>query len=186
MLRAVNVAVGIVLIVGYFSVAVQGQEADEAVEVPRVVKAFSLQHASAEEMQRILVDLFDNSVDLRQAAFARARGPRIGISGIRTSSDPRTNSLIITGPKADLEVIEVLIMKLDVPTPEKQERLENSTAAKLRERLVRLERIVDRLMTSTNRARAPQSDRGRSSRAPAPPSPGRPAAVILIPDDDRN
>ncbi len=169
MSRVAQAAVWIVLVVGFYVGAAQGQEVGKVAESP-VVKIFSLMHANAEEMQRIVGDLF-KGLDSRQSAFTRARAST-GITGLRTSADLRTNSLIIIGSQGDLGVIEALIMKLDVPPTEGVPAA--GTVAELRDRVRRLERYVD-LLRSARGDRTTQPERRRSSRVPVPPASASPA-----------
>jgi hypothetical protein len=164
----------------FLAIGVQAQDATRqaggpaTVEVPEEVKIFTLKHANAEEMQRIVGDLFGR-LDFRQANFARARSSR---SGIRTSSDPRTNSLIVVGPQNDLAVIEALVKRLDTPTPKGHENVPvGNTLSQIHQRLSRLEREIARLRAGAGRPG--RSGRDRSSGVSPPLSrTGRVAEVV--------
>ncbi len=88
-------------------------------------KYFQLAHATAQELEPILVDLFTGRDRLSAGAPAQPvmRQPGAQTSGDieqdpepRIISDPRTNQVIVWATLADIEEIEKVIRNLDVPT----------------------------------------------------------------------
>ena len=145
---------GIGLVVGaQAQVANQPIDQQDADRDPRVVKIFSLKHADAEDMQRIVTDLF-RDLNSRQQFFGRSGSQPVSM---RTSFDPRTNSLIVFGPEDDVEIIEALVMRLDTLTPPGREPDSRaSKAPKVRE--------VESPKQQDGRDREP-AHRGRPSRS---------------------
>ena len=100
-------------------------------------------------MQRIVGDLFGRTAS-RQTNYARTRGVQ---SVIRTSADPRTNSLIVIAKHSEIAVIEGLVRALDTPTTKKSTNVrEGASLSQLNQRLDRLERDIVRLRSSADRS----------------------------------
>ena len=95
--------------------------ADLDAEVPRGegnIRVIYLQHANAEEMVKVLMNLPGDkggqaSGD-KGASAAPAGAPAIS-KDIKIVADLETNSLIITGPREEYEAVEGVIKKLDIP-----------------------------------------------------------------------
>ena len=89
------------------------QETTETVQV----KVFSLEHADATKVQKIVEELFNPNED-------KALNPGAArISGLTTAIDVRTNSIIVRGPTRDLTVVNQLLQRLDVETAESADTL---------------------------------------------------------------
>ncbi len=78
-----------------------------------------LQHANAEELVKVLMNLPSESSTTRNTAapsgnLKSASAPPIS-KEIKIVADKETNSLIITGPREDYEVVENVIKQLDIP-----------------------------------------------------------------------
>ncbi|GAB4344665.1 MAG: type II secretion system secretin GspD [Desulfobulbaceae bacterium] len=86
------------------------------VEAPKgtgKIQVYYLQHASAEELVKVLTNLPESKsgpVDPK----AKAAAPPIS-KDVRIMADVETNSLIITGPRDEYLVLEEVIKKLDIP-----------------------------------------------------------------------
>lgn len=77
------------------------------------IQVYYLQHASAEELLKVLTSLPDNkSASPDPKAIASA--PPIS-QNVRIMADVETNSLIIIGPREEYLVLEDVIKKLDIP-----------------------------------------------------------------------
>ena len=131
-----------------------GQEAVAPAEPKSVIKMFSLQHADADEVQRIVRELL-GAGDGRVYSANAGRGSRISVSPLKTSYDPRTNTLLINGPAKMLEEIEALVMRLDVPADKNSPVGAALGAANAEKRIAKLEEDVERLQRLV-RARPPQ------------------------------
>jgi type II secretory pathway component GspD/PulD (secretin) len=64
-------------------------------------RVFRLKNAAAADMERILAKLFPT-------------GGRAG-AGLRIASDDRTNSVLVSGPREQLDEVEALLNRLDTP-----------------------------------------------------------------------
>ena len=84
-------------------------------EVPRGqgnIQVYYLQHASAEEMVKVLTSLPDaQATDPKKG---KKKAPAIS-KDVKIMADPETNSLIITAPRDEYLVLEEVIKKLDIP-----------------------------------------------------------------------
>ena len=101
------------------------------VEVPKGegnIRVVYLQHANAEEMVKVLMNLPDTKSSRTQgsttttgktgggASTGSAPGGAPAISdAIKIVADAETNALIITGPREEYEAVEAVISKLDIP-----------------------------------------------------------------------
>jgi len=72
------------------------------------IELVPLAHASAEEISRILTSLSSSSGGKGKGAAE--------INDVKALSDPRTNSIILSGDKADRNRIKSIIMRLDTPS----------------------------------------------------------------------
>lgn len=77
------------------------------------IQVYYLQHASAEEMVKVLTSLPESQPASTDPA-ATAKAPPIS-KDVRIMADAETNSLIITGPRDEYMVLEDVIKKLDIP-----------------------------------------------------------------------
>jgi general secretion pathway protein D len=77
------------------------------------IQVYYLQHASAEEMVKVLTSLPESKGSPTDPAAA-ASAPPIS-DNVRVMADVETNSLIITGPRDEYMVLEDVIKKLDIP-----------------------------------------------------------------------
>ena len=79
-----------------------------------------LQHANAEELVKVLMNLPNEQSGARSTSApsgklnSAATAPAIS-KDIKIVADKETNSLIITGPREDYEVVESVIKQLDIP-----------------------------------------------------------------------
>nr|WP_321465002.1 type II secretion system secretin GspD [uncultured Desulfobulbus sp.] len=78
-----------------------------------------LQHANAEELVKVLMNLPGDESGTKNTSapsgkLASASAPAIS-KEIKIVADKETNSLIITGPREEYEVVEDVIKKLDIP-----------------------------------------------------------------------
>lgn len=87
------------------------------IEVPRGegnLRVIYLQHANAEEMVKVLMNLPDDQS--RQASGANVSSAAPAISrDVKILADVETNSLILTGPRDEYLVVEEVVSKLDIP-----------------------------------------------------------------------
>jgi general secretion pathway protein D len=83
------------------------------------IQVYYLQHASSEELVKVLTSLPSDApseAGPQQAGKARARVQAPPISkDVKIMADPETNSLIITAPREEYLVLEQVIKKLDIP-----------------------------------------------------------------------
>lgn len=79
-----------------------------------------LQHANAEELVKVLMNLPDDQTGAKNTSAPSGKltsapsAPAIS-KEIKIVADKETNSLIITGPREEYEVVEDVIKKLDIP-----------------------------------------------------------------------
>ncbi|MGD9947578.1 MAG: type II secretion system secretin GspD [Desulfobulbus sp.] len=79
-----------------------------------------LQHANAEELVKVLMNLPDEQTGTRSTSAPSGKlsgvpsAPAIS-KEIKIVADKETNSLIITGPREEYEVVEDVIKQLDIP-----------------------------------------------------------------------
>ncbi len=81
------------------------------VEMPRGegrIHVYYLQHANAEELVKVLTNLPDKK------SKTKGKAPPIS-QDVRVMADAETNSLIITAPREEYQVLEGVIKKLDIP-----------------------------------------------------------------------
>ena len=82
-------------------------------------QTFELKHAEAREIapiiERMLVDQINNDPRVLIERIRRSRGQVAGVPRIKVDSDPRTNSLLVSGPKQMVVLARSLIEKLDRP-----------------------------------------------------------------------
>lgn len=86
-------------------------------EVPRGdgnIRVTYLQHANAEEMVKVLMNLSGEKGGEAGGSATPGAAPPIS-KDIRIVADVETNSLIITGPREEYEAVEGVIKKLDIP-----------------------------------------------------------------------
>ena len=92
--------------------------ADIDVDLPRgagKIQVYYLQHASAEEMVKVLTSLPEaQSQAGGEGAARRPEAPLIS-KDVKIMADAETNSLIITAPRDEYLVLEDVIKKLDIP-----------------------------------------------------------------------
>ncbi len=87
-------------------------------------RLYYLQHAKAEDVAKVLDDLFKGQEDEASRGLVRRTEEEIttGVSGLVGAMnlvyDERTNALIITTAAENYEIIEELIAKLDIRTPQ--------------------------------------------------------------------
>lgn len=87
------------------------------IEVPRGegnLRVIYLQHANAEEMVKVLMDLPDDQSQATSGANVSSAAPAIS-RAVKILADVETNSLILTGPRDEYLVVEEVINKLDIP-----------------------------------------------------------------------
>lgn len=90
---------------------------------------FLLQHATADEIEPILTDLFTGRDRLSATQQQQGRPTPTGDDGVqadpepRIISDPRTNQVIVYGTVADIAEIEKVIQNLDVPVGVMNDRI---------------------------------------------------------------
>lgn len=93
------------------------------VDIPRRegnLRVIYLQHANAEELVKVLMNLPDDQSGARNTSAPSGKltsassAPAIS-KEIKIVADKETNSLIITGPREEYEVVEDVIKKLDIP-----------------------------------------------------------------------
>lgn len=81
-------------------------------EVPRGagnIQVYYLQHASAEELVKVLTNLPEKT-----NAQAKGKAPVIS-KDVQVMADPETNAIIITAPRDEYLVLENVIKQLDIP-----------------------------------------------------------------------
>ena len=78
------------------------------------IQVYYLQHASAEELLKVLTSLPESQPATTDPTKAAASTPPIS-KDVRIMADAETNSLIITGPREEYLVLEEVIKKLDIP-----------------------------------------------------------------------
>lgn len=79
------------------------------------IQVYYLQHASAEELVKVLTSLPSDSPTQTEANIkGRRQAPPIS-KNVKIMADPETNSLIITAPREEYLVLEQVIKKLDIP-----------------------------------------------------------------------
>ncbi len=81
------------------------------VEMPRGegrIHVYYLQHANAEELVKVLTNLPDKQSKVKGKAPPISRD-------VKVMADAETNSLIITAPREEYQVLEGVIKKLDIP-----------------------------------------------------------------------
>lgn len=81
------------------------------VEMPRGegrIHVYYLQHANAEELVKVLTNLPDKQAKIKGKAPPISRD-------VKVMADAETNSLIITAPREEYQVLEGVIKKLDIP-----------------------------------------------------------------------
>ena len=81
------------------------------------LRVIYLQHANAEELVKVLMNLPNDAAGAKGAAAAGAGTPSApAISKeVKIVADTETNALIITGPREEYEVVEDVVKKLDIP-----------------------------------------------------------------------
>jgi general secretion pathway protein D len=87
------------------------------IEVPRGegnLRVIYLQHANAEEMVKVLMDLPDDQSQAATGTNVSAAAPAIS-RAVKILADVETNALILTGPRDEYLVVEEVIKKLDIP-----------------------------------------------------------------------
>jgi general secretion pathway protein D len=77
------------------------------------IQVYYLQHASAEELVKVLTSLPESSGNAKDPK-AIASAPPIS-KDLRIMADVETNSLIVVGPREEYLVLEEVIQKLDIP-----------------------------------------------------------------------
>jgi general secretion pathway protein D len=78
------------------------------------IQVYYLQHASAEELVKVLTNLPGDTPASNKAQKGKAKAPPIS-KNVKIMADPETNSLIITAPRDEYLVLEQVIKKLDIP-----------------------------------------------------------------------
>jgi len=82
-------------------------------------RTFELKHAEARELapiiERMLVDQVNNDPRIMMERLRRSRGQMAAVPGIKVDSDPRTNTLVVSGPKQMVALARSLIDQLDRP-----------------------------------------------------------------------
>ena len=79
------------------------------------IQVYYLQHASAEELVKVLTNLpSETSAETAPKGKARVQAPPIS-KDVKIMADPETNALIITAPREEYLVLEQVIKKLDIP-----------------------------------------------------------------------
>jgi len=82
-----------------------------------------LQHAKAEELVKVLMNLPDDTIGKKgtgtgtgpgAGGAATPSGPAIS-KEVKIVADSATNALIVTGPREEYEVVEEIVKKLDIP-----------------------------------------------------------------------
>lgn len=122
--------------------------------VERQVRTYTLSHASAEGVARIINDLFGGG-DQQQRSRRPDEGPSAG-AAITATADTRTNSVILTGAGDQIEMAEGLINRLDT--------VETTAPGDLRIFKVRHGRAEEIAQTLNELLRTPpQQRRGRSN-----------------------
>jgi len=84
-------------------------------EVPKGeerIRVYYLEHASAEDLVKVLLEIPTN--DNKKAAPGQKRAPILSTK-VKIMADKATNSLIIMADKEDYPVLEEVIKKLDIP-----------------------------------------------------------------------
>jgi general secretion pathway protein D len=81
------------------------------------LRVIYLQHANAEEMVKVLMDLPDEVAGRQGAGAGGAAMPSApAISkAVKIVADSETNALIVTGPLEEYEAVEEVVKKLDIP-----------------------------------------------------------------------
>ncbi len=88
-------------------------------EVPRGegnIRVVYLQHANAEEMVKVLMNLPDNQASNKSPGVTNTAVSTPAISqNVKIVADTETNALVITGSREEYLVVENVIKKLDIP-----------------------------------------------------------------------
>jgi general secretion pathway protein D len=88
-------------------------------EVPRGegnIRVVYLQHANAEEMVKVLMNLPDNQASNKSPGVTNTAVSTPAISqNVKIVADTETNALVITGSREEYQVVENVIKKLDIP-----------------------------------------------------------------------
>ncbi|MCO6458728.1 MAG: general secretion pathway protein GspD, partial [Pirellulaceae bacterium] len=101
------------------------RQLDQLPEAEAQIKVFALENGDATTLTALLQELFGQPVTAGQGALGQAfnvqlqnvqsltGGGESSLVPLRFSVDVRTNSIVATGSRADLNVIEVLLLRLD-------------------------------------------------------------------------
>ena len=99
------------------------RQLDQPPEAETLVKVFQVENGDATTMAQILQQLFGQQVTAGQGALGATLGQAFGIQGasagesslipLRIVPETRTNSIIVSGTKGDLNVVEILMLRLD-------------------------------------------------------------------------
>lgn len=93
-------------------------------DVPRKegnLHVINLQHANAEEMVKVLMNLPSDTAGGKGTGGGTVGGGGAAPSGpaiskdVKVVADKETNALIVTGPREEFEAVENLVKKLDIP-----------------------------------------------------------------------
>ncbi len=100
------------------------------------VETFALEHADAEgirrTVERLLVDQAANDPALLLQRMRLTRGQLPQRTPIGVEADARTNSLMVSGPAATVELAEAIIRRLDSPSPDGERTVLTFTPANAR------------------------------------------------------
>ncbi|MCC5787000.1 MAG: hypothetical protein JJU33_09900 [Phycisphaerales bacterium] len=140
------------------------------------VETFALQHADAEgirrTVERLLVDQAANDPALMLQRIRLTRGQLPQRTPIGVEADARTNSLMVSGPAATVELAEAIIKRLDSPSPDGERTVLTFTPTNAR--AADLVRTADRVLASAMDGR---------SVVELIPEPGSGAIVVVAPAD---
>lgn len=89
-------------------------------DVPRAegnLRVIYLQHANADELVKVLMNFPEESSGKKGTSSARNSSPSAPALSkeVKIVADTATNSLIITGPREEFQVVEDVVKKLDIP-----------------------------------------------------------------------
>lgn len=114
------------------------------------VETFALEHADAEgvrpTVERLLIDQAANDPALMLQRLRLTRGQLPQRTPIGVEADARTNSLMVSGPAATVELAEAIISRLDSPSPDGERTVQTFTPANAR--AADLVRTADRVLAS--------------------------------------
>lgn len=87
------------------------------------IRVIYLQHANAEEMVKVLMNLPDDAAGKKSSEKAGSTSANTAAPGgapaiskdVKIVADAETNSLIITGPREEYQAVEEVVKKLDIP-----------------------------------------------------------------------